>query len=218
MAQSIAEIAQANVGVVLGWALGLASAGILGWRKTKKRDSAARAAILMEFDELAYRMAGVVLKVESQAGRLDRPLLEWLETATDRYSGPNRVDLIPSNLAQMLKTPDADLKRLNAVLKAKPKSAFYPAEQAPYATATVAQAHEFEPEFALAVMDVLSHLRMYNEVRENGLHYTFMTFEPGLDLANHVRISQNAESADLELSKRARAIVDKIDSFARWRA
>jgi len=197
-------------GVVLGWLLGLGTAIIADWWRGRRKAAAAKTAILGEFNELSYRLVGVVFRVESRCGRLDRDLLQWLQSATQRYRGPNRVDLLPAGFAEMLKATDSDLGQLNEFAKDQLKASFFPAEQAPYATAAIAQAHEFDADFAVRVMDVLSHLRMYNEVRESGIQYTHMTFEPGLEQENHALIVENADNADNQLSKRARAIVDKI--------
>jgi hypothetical protein len=196
--------------VVLGWALGLGTALLLDWKRNQQKVSAARTAMLAEFDEIAYRLIGVVFKLDLQHSRLDRKRLEWLGVASDRYKGLNRLEGLPDRFSEILATPEAELAQVNALFKAIGKSSFIPEEDAPYATASIAQAHDFEPAFAVSVMDVLSQIRMYNEVRENALRYTVMTFETGLDKANYDLILGNADAADEQLAKRARIIVDKI--------
>jgi hypothetical protein len=200
-------------GVVLGWALGFASALVVEWVRAARKASAAKRAVLVELDELAYRLLAVVFRVESRAGRLDKDLLAWMQMAMKRYAGPNRIESLPEGMAQLEKVTDGELATVNTMLSSLAKATFFPGEEAPYSSSAVAQAHEFKPGFALGVIDVLSHLRMYNETRQNGLQYTFMTFQSGLDEANHARIVENAAAADDSLSRRARIIVDKIGAL-----
>ncbi len=196
--------------VVLGWALGLGSAFIVDAWKSSKRASASKEAILRELDELAYRLTGVVFKIEAQTGRLDADLLKWLQQSTARYGGPNRMEMLPVGFDRMLKASADEIDALNTFMKAQAKSSFIPAEEAPYAASAMSAAHEFNPDFALAVSDVLSQLRMFNEARENGLRYTLLTFEPGLSDVNHTLVVQNADSSEAQVSNRARVTVDKI--------
>lgn len=196
--------------VVLGWALGLGSAVIVDWRRRSRKATAAKRAILREFDELAYRLVPVVFKVEARRGRLDRKTLQWLRDVTGRYDGPNLQNSLPTGFSEILKATDEHLETARALLAAQTKPSFFPAEQVPYASAMVSQAHVLDTDFTARVMDIVSHVRMYNEIRDSGLHYTHMTFDSGLDESNHARVVENADNADDQLSKRARVIVDKV--------
>ncbi len=77
----------------------------------------------------------------------------------------------------------------------------------------MAQANEFDAAFSERVLDILSNIHMFNEIRDNGLFYQRLTFESGLGDANYIKVLQNADMAEHELSKRARIIIDKITAL-----
>jgi hypothetical protein len=197
-------------GVVLGWALGFFSARAVDWIRNMRGTAAIKKAVLIEMDELAYRLLVVAFRLESGAGRLDTDLLTWMLSGVKRYAGPNRIEPLPDGMQELTQTTPEQLAEVNAMFRARAKSAFIPAEDAPYSSSALAQAHHLKPQFALGVMDVVSHLRMYNEARQNALTYTFMTFQPGLDEANHARVTENVDAAERSVSRQARIIVDKI--------
>jgi len=210
MAPWVAELIRDTTGVILGWALGLGSALLVDWRRERKTVTAIRIAISRELREVAYRLIGIVYTAEAHRGRLNREVLEWLRPHVERYAGPNPRDGLLAGVSGLLNRPDAELAQMTAYKRATSSPKFYPREDAPYTEAVVAQAHDFKPEYAVLVMDVLAHLRMYNEVRENELHYTRLTFVPGITEENHALAVGNAEQSEDQLSRRARIIVDKI--------
>lgn len=77
----------------------------------------------------------------------------------------------------------------------------------------MAQANEFDAAFSERVLDILSNIHIFNEIRDNGLFYQRLTFDSGLGEANHNTVLQNADMAQHQLSKRARIIIDKITAL-----
>lgn len=213
MAPWVVELIQDAAGVGLGWALGLASALIVDWRRDKKKVKAIKTAVSRELREVAHRFLGVVYKGEGRAGRLNREVLEWMRPQVERYAGPNPKEGFLSGVSGLLKRSDAELAQWSASEKANTPSQFYPREEAPYTASVAGQAHDFEPDYAVRLLDILSHLRMYNESRENGLHYTRLTFAPGITDENHARAVGNADAAEDQMSRRARIIVNKITAL-----
>jgi hypothetical protein len=198
-------------GVVLGWALGVGTAVLTDWRRERKKLVAVRRAISIELRETAQRLVLVMYRVRARQGRLDRPFLEWMRPQIERYAGPNPRDGMLSAVRSLLERTDDDaIAILAAEENARAQLSFWPEEHAPYTETTIAQAHDFDPEYAVRVLDVLAHLRMFNGVRENGLHYFRLTFESGLTPENHASAVSNVAGAEDQMALRAEAIIRKI--------
>lgn len=209
MAPWVADLIRDAAIVILGWALGLGSALLVDWRRDRRKISATKTAVSRELRELAYRLVCLVYMAESHRGRLNREVLEWLRPQVERYAGPHPKDGLLGGVSGLLKGSDAELARA-AAHGASLSPQFYPSQEAPYSEAAAAQAHGFDPDYAVRVLDVLSHLRMYNETREQEVHYSRLTFAPGITPENYERAVRNAVQAEDQLSRRARIIVDKI--------
>lgn len=143
-------------------------------------------------------------------GTINREFLEWVYPHVQRYSGPNPKDGILTGISGLLSCSDEELKALSAHERETSSSVYWPFIGATYSAIAINQAHDFEPEYTVRVFDILSHLRMFNDIRENGLAYNRMTFEPGLSEENLRRIVKNADDSDLNLQKRAQIVIEKI--------
>jgi hypothetical protein len=163
--------------------------------------------------EIAHRLLVIVYRVEARRGGLNRALFEWMLPQIERYAGPNPKDGMLSGVKGLLTRSDAELAALAAREKGTATPRFWPSEDAPYSSAALAQAHDFNPDYAVRVLDILSHLRMFNETRENGRFYARLTFTPGLTEENHGKAVVNADGADAEIALRARVVIEKITAL-----
>ena len=212
----VADLIKDISGVIVGWALGLASALVVEWWKERRKIGAIKVAVLRELRETAYRLLCIVYKAEGRRGGLSRQLLEWMHPQVQRYAGPNPSEGFLAGVAGLLARSDAELAQLAAYEKVNTPPQFWPREEASYAMAAAAQAHDLEPDYTVRLLDILSHLRMFNEVRENGIYYSRLTFAPGplcLTPENHAKAVQNADAADEQIARRARIIVDRITAL-----
>lgn len=210
MDASTADFLKGVANVVLGWTLGVVSAGFTQWRKDRKRARATKTAIARELRETAHRLLALIYKLEERHGGLNRNLLEWMRPQIERYEGPNPKGGLLAGVSGLLSRTDAELAQFAAHLQKTTPPQFVPREDAPYTTVAVAQLHEHDPEYAVRALDVLSHIRMLNESRENELYYSRLTFAPGLTTENHEKAMWNASQAEQQMARRARIIVDKI--------
>jgi hypothetical protein len=216
MSPWVADLINKWGGVVLGWGLGLASTPVVEWRKKRKTVCSRKIAISREFREMALRLVFLIYAVERRQGRLNRELLEWMRPQIQRYGGvgPNPSKNFLAAVEGLLKRSDDELAQFAAYEKSNtPLHFFYPREEASYATEIVVQAHDFEPDYAERLLDILSHLRMLNEAREDGLYYHHLTFTPGMSAENHKAAIQNVSGAGEQIAFRARIIVDKITAL-----
>jgi hypothetical protein len=196
--------------VVLGWVLGVASTfGVEKWNE-RKRLNGVKVAIAREFGEIAHRLVVLVHLLSERTGGFNRELLEWVLMRVRDYEGPNPKHGIVSGVEGLLKQSDDTLAKMAEVLKKRAEPQFVPAEDAPYASEAIADLRDFDAGYSTAVLDVLAHLRLLNEARENGMYYLRLTFTPNLGAENHKRAVRNVEAAYGQMIKRARIIVDKI--------
>ena len=196
--------------IALGWILGLGSTSFTEWHRSRKRRRETKTAVSRELRETAYRFLVLVYTLEGRSGTFGRPLLEWIRPQIEQYAGPNPKDGLLSGVEKLLTETDQDLARFANHLQTTTPPQFVPRFDVPYVTGAVPQLHSCEPEYAVRVLDVLAHIQMFNEARENGLHYLRLTFVPGLSRENHEKAMWNVTEMETQMARRARIIVDKI--------
>jgi hypothetical protein len=152
---------------------------------------------------------GVVYAFESRTGGLDRKLLEWSHTQGKRYSDPERAWM--EGVSSFLKSTEEELKKVATHLRESTGPQFVPLQTAIYASTAVPHLHEHDQNFAVAVLDILTHLGMFNEYREHWVYYFQLTFTAvGV---NHDMAVDNVDTAEANMSHRPRIIVDKISKL-----
>jgi len=205
-----ADVVKDATNVVLGWVLGLASAELIHWNRSRKKRRQIKVAISRELRESAHRLVALLYRLESRFGGINREFLEWMQPQVQRYEGPNPTDGLLAGVAGLLKQPDAKIQELAAHLQATTPPPFIPADEPSYTIRSVADLHDFEPDYAVRILDVLAHLRMIEQTRQNADHYHRLTFTPGLGDENHRKAIENVNTSHREIAKRARIVIDKI--------
>jgi len=199
--------------VILGWVLGLGSAAFTDWRRERKGAEAIKTAISCELRETAQRLLCLIYRIEGGFGRLNREVLEWMKPQIQKYAGPNPKDGMLAGVTGLLGQSDQELSKLAVHLQQTIPSHFRPREEASYTAGAIGQLEKFDSAYTVRVLDILAHIRMLNDDRENGLYYARLTFEPGLSAENHGKAVANAAQAEEQAAKRARIIVDKITAL-----
>jgi len=202
-------------GVILGWALGLGSVLLNDWLRERKNRRQTKEAIAVELGEVGYRLLLTVYVTERHFGNGDRKLLEWMHPLLQKYEGLNPKEGILAVVSESLKLNDVQLQQVaEAGRAADPPHINYPRIEVPYTTtAAMTQANSFEPDYARMVLDILSHMRMLNEMHDNVFFYERLTFTPGLTEKNYKEAIKGKHTAQTEMSFRSRIIVDKITAL-----
>lgn len=197
--------------VILGWALGFMSALLSDKLKARSRRKAVTGAISTELREIAFRLVSVAWLIQRRRGAFDRELIRWVLQHAEQYGGPNPKGGVVEGMQGLLSRTDAELAALAAHERATAAPGlFQPGIEALYSATAMSGADDLDPSYSLMVLDILSHIRMFNDVRENGLFYQRLTFDSRLGGDNHKKVVQNADLTEDQLAKRARIIVDKI--------
>lgn len=198
------------VNVLLGWFLGTATTALTDWRRTRGRSKDVRRAIRRELRESAHRFLITVFKLGQRAGTVDRQLLEWLLPQIDRYEGPNPSADFRAGVVAMLSGTDAELKAAMDYARASMGPQFVPREHLSYTSGATSELHEQDADYTVRVLDVLSHIQMFNEARDNGMYYLRLTFRSGLSAKNHAIVTKQISGSERQMAFRARVIVEKI--------
>lgn len=201
-------------GVILGWVLGLGSALIVDKVKGREKREVVQRGILTELREVAHRLLFVVFLTKRRHRKMDRNLLEWMQTQIDKYAGPNPKDGVLASVKGLLLQTDADLGKFAALEKATSATGLFQLSvETPYASTAILQADYLDSLFSQRVLDILAHIRMFNEIRENLLFYQRLTFESRLGDENYKTVLQNAVVTEDQLSERARIVIEKISAL-----
>jgi hypothetical protein len=198
------------VGVVVGWVLGLGSTELVDRWRQKRKVGRIKIAISKELREVALRLISIVYMFEGSQGRLNRELLTWMELQLGRYAGPNPGDELRTVISKALQGDDEVISRMNQLEKAHARPHVWSKEEAGYTVAASGRADEFEPDYAVRVLDILSHLRILNELRDDQVYYMHLTFASGISSENHARAVRNAALAEEGMARRARIVIGKI--------
>jgi len=154
---------------------------------------------------MAHRLLGVVYPYEGTVGQFNRRFLEWFHAQETRYADNFAI---VSKL--LLHGSEDELRSVATHLKQTASPQFVPLQEAKYAASVVAQLHEHDDKFTIAVLDILANIAMFNENRNDWQYWFQLTFAPGLVNENHVRAVDNVKRAETQMLKRAKIVVDKI--------
>jgi hypothetical protein len=178
----------------------------------RRKAEAVKAAIRVELREVAHRMTTAVYRFESRAGNLNRELLEWIRQQAQRYEGLNPREGILAATTGLLAKPDEEIATVAHHLASNQTPFFAPMEDARYTTTVVGTLHDLSAEYVQAVVDIVAHIKMFNENAEQSRHFLRLTFT-ALSSENHRRAMDNVREAEAQMAKRARIIADKITAL-----
>jgi hypothetical protein len=213
MSPETAEFLRDAGNVVLGAVIGFVGAALSESWKDRKKARAMKDAIRRELRETAHRFLGLVYTLSQRHGGFDREMLEWMKPQVERYQGPNPRDGMLAGVTGFLGQTDDQIAAFAEHMKARMAPQFVPHEEPAYTTASIGVIHDLEPDYAARVLDILAHIRMLNDARENGLFHTRLTFTPGLSEGNHDSARQGIDNAEIMMARRARIVIDKITAL-----
>ncbi len=209
-AGNILALALSLTPVIVGGVLALSGNLIIERSKEKRKLRAVKTAVSNELREVAYELLGTVYQIARKSGGFNRDLLEWMLPRARQYEGPNRSESLVLIIENLLKETDEVLAKISAQARVNVPATYCPRPEASYTTVAAAQAHDFDPDYAVDLLDILSHLRILNDEREASIYWTRLTFVPGLEDENHDRANKNASVSDEQIAKQARLIIDRI--------
>lgn len=198
----------------LGWLLATLSPVIADAVRRRREVRETKGALFSELAELKYRFAIVVHLVESEYGRLDRGLLNWLLPIVAEYNGPLPQEGLAKVIEQMTTFSDEQIAALAAQRKAGPGKALslkrYPA---PFLESRLKVLTWLPDDVQRLMIEIHTQLSVIDSELENIQFYFRLTFDGALDAGNRALVNANLASGYMNYSKTARNIVQRIQEL-----
>lgn len=199
--------------IVLGWLLGVLSPAIVDGIKRQRDAILYRKAIRRDLSDLRARLAAAAYYIEMKVGRVDRSLLEWIQRILRTV--PETTDLTASLtlISGQLTLKDEEIEKIYAVTRTNSQGGLSLKKyRAPLLEAHLPSFWVLEESLQTQLLDVNAGLSLFNEEVESAKFYSQLTFSD-ITASNHAIAVANFRSSAGNLSKMARALVDKIDAI-----
>ena len=198
--------------LVIGWVLGLVSPLLADRIKKPYRRKELLASIMVELKELRVKMAMVAYLMQTKTGNLDRSFLQWLKNSVADYDGPIEPSPPTDVLDRLAELDDAQLAALVAprAANAVKKSLTFKKGAMPFTESRMHELSILPLELQRKLLDVRSHVELYNEDVDLAWSNIEKTFNPDMMAANKAAILGNITASYGYLATRAKDIADKI--------
>jgi hypothetical protein len=203
--------------VIVGWVLATASPLIADYFRRRREIGETKAALLAELRELKYRLAVVILRIESELGQLNQKLLTWIQPVFEGYTGPLPSKSIQDFIEQGQNWTDAQIAELNVHMKKPSGSALHiKSYPAPFLDSRLKNVGWLPINLQALLLEIHTQLTIFDAEREQLSTFFKLSFSAtGQNLAN---IHTNIDAAHNNLSKVASTIVQRIVDLERaWR-
>lgn len=200
----------------LGWLLGLFSPVIVDLIKKRLSRKALRASFFNELDDVRERLVHLVHLIVAKFGKKDRELLLWvrsnikdsLEIVSSSGEKPSQI------IDRLLELNDEQLANLDTYGKiTEGDNLSLKKITLPLIDSKLDSLSLFDVEFQRKLLDIKTQINFMNEELEQARFYFQKTFDGGISEENLNLITQNLRDSYLHISRIARTIVQKVDSF-----
>jgi len=205
------SISQGIVFLILGWLFGLLSPVIVDEIRRRRQAAQIRSAILVELTEVRLKLASTAFMMAMRYGTWDRPMLEWIKSIFDLYSGPYADPEIIRVTTEMLSHPDADLSAIAKHGKAPLHKALSLRKYiTPVLDSQVANVVIFSSGTQNLLIEIRTQLAFLNEIVEQAKFFYQKSFDSGLSPKNYQIIQDNLNDGYHKLGEKARSVADLV--------
>lgn len=205
---------QAVFFILLGSLLGLLSPLIHDAIKNKRRTREVRKTIISELADIRLTLCCIVYDIEMRFGEYDRKLLEWVLPIFDSYEGPHRGKEIAEKLRENLKMTDRELADCASMFKVEAdRSLHLKKVDVPYMEMHIPEFGSFDEATRQLLLAIRAKLAHFNENIEYGQEFFRLTYAD-ITEENRERVVRNLRDSYLQVSERARAVVEHINSLS----
>jgi hypothetical protein len=203
--------------LILGGLFTISAHLLLQWNGRLRKARALRESILVEADELKYRLAFTAFPLLVRSQRLNRQLLEWLEPILAGYRGVHTRPELLDALRQMKSYPDDQLGQLFSRYRDPSKFMGVKSLDVPVLSSRAGELSLLPSEFQRSALEVLTRVGMINEEIHSANEGFRRTFDTSIVGANRVRLVENVERSLQTVARLAQQLVGLIDQLSRSR-
>jgi hypothetical protein len=200
--------------LIVGWLLGLLSPAIIDAIRRRRENKEVSSALRTELEELRYRLACVVFRIEQYHGEPNKKALEWFHEIVKNYTGLNPSENILNELESLIVLTDQQFKTFISHLRASPEKGLslkkYPV---PLLESKFALLSGFNTPFQNRLLEIRTNLNMLHEEVDQARFYHQLTFNPTED--NYEIVRNNLFNTYREYAFRAKILIDHIGQI-RW--
>lgn len=197
--------------LIFGWLLGLLTPPIAEAIRRRKDLSEIKRALLIELQELQFRLMATVYLIAKKMGQYDRTLLMWMKPILERYEGANRADRILQSITQGIALTDEQLKVIADHAAGNPNKGLQLKKfHAPLLDGKLGQLGAFDVQTQNVLFEIRTHLNIINEDIDQYRFYFNQTFNSGLSEQNRTLIRENIDGSYENIGQQARICADLI--------
>jgi len=200
--------------LLLGWLLGLFAPIIVDGIRRRRRMAQARSTISTELAEVRLKIAFTAFIIAKRFGTLDRPLLQWIKSIVDVYSGPHADQDKTNAIKRLLELSDEELAEIAEHSIAGPLGAIalkkFPT---PFLDSHIGILLSLDGELQTLIIEIKAQIGLLNEHVEFSQFYFQKTFDSNLSHDNYKIIQQNLNDTYMQIYERARGNADLITRF-----
>jgi hypothetical protein len=213
--RSEVDLSMSVLMLLLGWALGLLSPAIVEGIRRRRDGEKTHLALKAELDELSLRAALVSHMIQMRFGVVNREHLEWLRDALRRYKGSNEAAGVLSFAEKLLSQSDEVIATVAATDKARPGRALRLKKlSAPIVDSRLPIFWQLDEGLQRQLLEIKTHLDFVNEDIDDARYYFQLSFS-NLSEKNDALATQNLTACYLQISDRAKIVVNKIALVSR---
>lgn len=205
---------QAVLFILLGWLLGLLAPLIHDAIRNKLRTREVRKTIVAELEDTRLTLCMTVSDIEMKFGTYDHKLLEWILPILDNYEGPHHAKEMAEIIRKQMKMTDRELDDCTSLLKAGRHGALQLKKvELPYMEMHIRDFGSFDDATQQLLLVVRAKLSHFNENIDYGRDFLRLTYSE-LSEENRERVEWILRDSYLQVSERARAVIEHINSLS----
>ncbi len=197
--------------MVAGWLLGILGFVLQERLRVHWTARSVIRAVRSEVIELRQYCASTTFVLEAKLGTLTKATLRWQRAFAGALALPSPLDQAPDLARRLEQASDEEFQATAAKFEMAAGRGLNLKElELPYTSSKLSDLQLFSPSAQQRVMQLLGHIRMYNQHVEDSRFFYKLTFDSSLSEEDHVSASEQVRCAYEAAAKRARLIADLI--------
>ena len=196
--------------LLLGWLLGILSPLIIDRVKRHHQKEEFKKGLLVELEDVRYRLAGAVYLISSRFGRYNRDLLNWMHKISTDYNDQKRLEAIEKLMKLSDKEIDALARTISYQHQQRELAFGLKKYSLPFLDSNLRSVSLLDIKLQRLVIEIRARLNLINEEIDLNRFYFEKTFDSTLSEENYKIITKNLDENYRNISNQFRIAVDKL--------